>query len=84
MTRLEKKYIKTKNEIRKLEKLQDKADNMHTNHILHLLLSIVTFGLWLPIWLLVSLNKFTVGSYNYKIEELHERIFQLELDMKKA
>ena len=83
MTRLEKKYIKTKNEIRKLEKLQDKADNRHTNHILHLLLSLVTFGLWLPIWLLASLN-FTIGSHNYKIEKLHERIFQIELEMKKA
>ena len=25
-----------------------------TNHILHLLMSLVTLGLWLPIWLLVG------------------------------
>jgi len=25
------------------------------NHILHLLLSVFTFGLWLPVWLLVAL-----------------------------
>lgn len=25
-----------------------------TNHILHLLLSVITCGLWLPIWLMVS------------------------------
>jgi hypothetical protein len=26
------------------------------NHILHLLLSIVTMGLWLPVWLIVALS----------------------------
>lgn len=26
------------------------------NHVLHLLLSIVTFGFWLIVWLLVALN----------------------------
>jgi len=24
------------------------------NHVLHLLLSLVTFGLWLPIWILIA------------------------------
>jgi hypothetical protein len=29
------------------------------NHILHLLLSVVTFGMWLPVWLVISLlNEF--------------------------
>lgn len=27
-----------------------------TNHILHLLLTVFTAGIWLPIWLLVGLN----------------------------
>jgi len=27
-----------------------------TNHVLHLLLSIVTMGFWLPIWILVSIK----------------------------
>ncbi len=27
-----------------------------TNHILHLLLSLVTMGLWLPVWFLVSMK----------------------------
>lgn len=27
-----------------------------TSHVLHLLLSVVTVGLWLPVWLLVALN----------------------------
>lgn len=26
------------------------------NHILHLLLSLVTFGLWLPVWLVIGLS----------------------------
>lgn len=30
------------------------------NHILHLLLSIVTVGLWLPVWLILSLG----GGYH--------------------
>jgi hypothetical protein len=25
-----------------------------TNHILHLLLSVVTFGLWIPVWVIVA------------------------------
>lgn len=25
-----------------------------TSHVLHLLLSLITFGLWIPIWLLVA------------------------------
>jgi hypothetical protein len=27
-----------------------------TNHLLHLVLSIITFGLWLPVWLFVHLS----------------------------
>ena len=27
-----------------------------TNHILHLLLSVCTFGLWIPVWIVVSIN----------------------------
>lgn len=26
------------------------------NHVLHLLLSLITFGFWIPIWFLVSLK----------------------------
>lgn len=27
-----------------------------TNHILHLLLSLITLGVWLPIWFLISMT----------------------------
>ena len=34
-------------------------NNLHqakTNHILHLILSIITVGFWIPIWIIVTLN----------------------------
>lgn len=40
----------TKRQIRKLEVQAD----AFPNHVLHLLLSLITFGTWLPVWLLVS------------------------------
>jgi hypothetical protein len=27
-----------------------------TNHILHLILSLITFGLWVPVWILAAMN----------------------------
>jgi hypothetical protein len=30
------------------------AEKQTPNHVLHLLLSVVTGGLWLPIWLLIT------------------------------
>ena len=35
-----------------------KLERKGTNHILHLLLSIVTFGLWLIVWLFISRLRF--------------------------
>ena len=37
-----------------------------TNHILHLLLSIVTAGLWLPIWIIVAI----VNAFRNKEETI--------------
>lgn len=31
------------------------------NHILHIIISLITLGLWVPIWLLISL--FSVGQW---------------------
>lgn len=31
------------------------------NHVLHLILSFFTIGLWIPIWILISLGK--IGGY---------------------
>lgn len=30
-----------------------------TSHILHLILSVITAGLWIPVWLLVGMNNTT-------------------------
>ena len=33
-----------------------KRQSYNTNHILHLLLSIITVGCWIPIWVLVAIS----------------------------
>lgn len=37
------------------------AERQTPNHVLHLLLSVVTVGFWIPIWMLVSV--FGSGAY---------------------
>jgi len=37
-------------------KLLAKRQDHKTAHVLHFLMSLVTGGLWLPIWLLIALN----------------------------
>lgn len=41
------------------------AERQTPNHILHLLLSVVTVGFWIPVWLLVTL--FAPGAYRCPI-----------------
>lgn len=56
---------------RKIRELEQKLKATDTNHILHLLLSVVTAGIWLPLWLLIGLNN--AGNkrmYNSKINKL--------------
>jgi len=33
-----------------------------TSHVLHLLLSVVTAGIWVPVWILVSLSNSSQGA----------------------
>lgn len=40
-------------ELAQAERIYDKNK---TNHILHLLLSLVTFGVWIVLWLLITLS----------------------------
>lgn len=48
-----------------------------TNHVLHLLLCIPTFGLWLIVWgLIMSSN----NSHNRKIDRQIDRIVQYKAD----
>lgn len=37
------------------------AERQTPNHILHLILAVVTAGLWIPVWILVTI--FTSGPY---------------------
>ena len=42
-----------------------------TSHVLHLLLSVVTVGIWIPVWVLVAVsNTIERGKINRKIAEL--------------
>ena len=36
--------------------LQDKLSQYRTNHLLHFILSLFTLGLWIPVWLIVSIS----------------------------
>lgn len=38
------------------------AEKQTPNHILHLLLSVVTVGFWIPVWLLVAIGS-DLGTY---------------------
>lgn len=38
---------------------QNNLNRTKTNHILHLILSIITVGIWIPIWIIVSINNGT-------------------------
>lgn len=36
--------------------LQEKLVQYKTNHILHLILSIISAGFWIPVWFIIALN----------------------------
>jgi len=36
--------------------LTQKLAKYRTNHVLHLILSVVTLGIWLPLWLIVGIS----------------------------
>lgn len=42
-----------KNQIKAMQLI---ANKKHTKHLLHLVLSVITAGLWVPIWVLVSVS----------------------------
>jgi hypothetical protein len=52
-----------------LELLENKS--VSTNHILHLLLSLVTVGLWIPFWIAITIgNIWENRSIENKIQKL--------------
>ena len=42
--------------LKKMDQLERKLQSRRPNHTLHLLLSIITAGIWIPIWFLMSIN----------------------------
>ena len=51
------KREKTMNkDVIRMQQLISRETKYTTNHILHLLLSVFTFGFWVPVWLLVTVS----------------------------
>lgn len=46
------------------------------NHVLHLFLTIITFGLWLPGWIIAAMvgRKETVTTHNWVAPNLHYQV----------
>ena len=53
--------------------IEIKKQQYKTNHVLHLLLSIFTVGLWIPIWIIVGLsNSIEKKKLDHKITKIEE------------
>ena len=53
---------------------ENELDNNKINHILHLVLSIVTGGLWLIVWALIVMSKPSDASIIAKIDKLKDKM----------
>lgn len=40
----------------KIGKMTRKIEKIQTSHVLHLLLSVITAGIWIPVWLLIAIS----------------------------
>jgi hypothetical protein len=57
----------------KAQRLQ--AEIKNNNHILHLLLSLITAGLWVPVWILCCVNRgMTNASIRRQIVKLENTL----------
>lgn len=49
-----------------------KRSDYKTSHLLHLVLSMVTIGIWLPVWALVTISNLNeIRKIDKKLERLH-------------
>jgi len=55
---------------------ENELSNNKINHILHLVLSIVTGGLWLVVWVMLGLTKKSDESIIAKIDKLEDKIYE--------
>ncbi len=66
---------KVDREIMKLEKEIDRVrEDSKINHILHLILSILTGGVWVIVWFIIALTNDVTG----KVKKLEKQIDKLE------
>jgi hypothetical protein len=55
------------------EHLLAKRSDYRTSHVLHLILSIITLGLWIPVWMLCGLsNSIEKRKIDRKLERMAE------------
>ncbi len=34
----------------------NRLNSLKTNHILHLIMSVITWGVWIPVWIIISIG----------------------------
>lgn len=56
------------NQIKAMQLLSKKKK---TSHVLHLVLSLITAGLWLPVWILVCISN---AIENYKVDRQIDKL----------
>lgn len=62
-----------KSKARKIRELEQKLSKAGTNHILHLILSLLTVGLWVPVWILIAINSTTsIRHLNNQLDKAYD------------
>jgi len=62
----------------KLRKLEIDLQNNKINHVLHLILTVLTGGLWVVVWILIALFKPSDESILNKIAGLEGQLTRLD------
>ena len=81
MDELDKDILEVNKNIRWLEREKSEAVPNKTNHLLHLVLTILTAGLWAIVWIIIVLNNTSInfGVMDRKLEALYSKKDELEL-----
>ena len=76
------KHIARNTKLARLERQLDEAYNdlsrTGVNHILHLLLSIITGGVWVIVWVLVAITTPSESGINRRIRKLEKELERFE------
>lgn len=65
-----------------IDALKREHTNLKINHILHLLLSILTLGVWVIVWVMISHKSVSRRQLVEKL--IYRKIVELESDKKKS